>query len=129
MASTGWWVMDGTQIAKTLRPRKLVLVVEDDAWIRSFMRDVLCDEGYDVIEASDGRTAIRLAEDQLPDVLLLDIAMPEITGVEVLRHLRSRRRTRKLPVVVVSAYPRVLPAGDEDTVAAILAKPVHVEKL
>jgi DNA-binding response OmpR family regulator len=106
-----------------------VLVVEDDAWIRWFMCDVLSDEGYEVIEAADGRTAIRLVEEYSPHIVLLDVAMPEVTGVEVLRHLRSVRRTRTLPVVVVSAYPRVLQPIDEASVACILIKPIHVETL
>src|SRR5712692_8152405 len=111
------------------RYRKRVLVVEDDAWIRWFMRDVLSDEGYEVIEAADGRTAIRLVDEYSPHIVLLDVAMPGVTGVEVLRHLRSRRRTRTLPVVVVSAYPRVLTPDDETSVACILPKPVQIEKL
>jgi DNA-binding response OmpR family regulator len=109
--------------------RKRVLVVEDDAWIRWFMRDVLSEEGYEVLEAADGRTAIRLVDECPPHVMLLDIAMPGVTGVEVLRHLRSRRRTRTLPVVVVSAYPRVMTPLDEATVACIISKPLRIEKL
>ncbi len=107
--------------------RKRVLVVEDDAWIRWFMCDVLADDGYEVIEAADGRTAIRLADETPPHVMLLDIAMPGVTGVEVLRPLRSRRRTRTLPVVVVSAYPRVLTPVDEESVACVLNKPLQIE--
>ena len=111
------------------RDRKRALVVEDDAWIRWFMCDVLADEGYEVVEAADGRTAIRLVEECPPDIVLLDIAMPGVTGVEVLRNLRSRRRTRTLPVVVVSAYPRVLTPDDEASVACTINKPLRIEKL
>jgi CheY-like chemotaxis protein len=109
--------------------RKRVLVVEDDAWIRCFMCDVLSDEGYDVLEAADGRTAIRLVDENPPHIMLLDIAMPGVTGVEVLRHLRGRRRTRTLPVLVVSAYPRVLTPDDEASVACVLTKPLRIDKL
>ena len=111
------------------RDRKRVLIVEDDAWIRWFMCDVLVDEGYEVMDAADGRTAIRLVDECLPHIVLLDIAMPGVTGVEVLRHLRSRRRTRTLPVVVVSAYPRVLTPDDEASVACTINKPLQIEKL
>jgi two-component system phosphate regulon response regulator PhoB len=111
------------------RDRKRVLVVEDDAWIRWFMCDVLSDEGYEVIEAADGQTAIRLVDECSPHIVLLDIAMPGVTGVEVLRNLRSRRRTRTLPVVVVSAYPRVLTPDDEASVACVLNKPLQIERL
>jgi DNA-binding response OmpR family regulator len=109
--------------------RKRVLVVEDDAWIRWFMCDVLSDEGYEVLEAADGHTAIRLVDECPPHVMLLDIAMPGVTGVEVLRHLRSRRRTRTLPVIIVSAYPRVLTPVDEASVECILNKPLRIEQL
>ncbi len=111
------------------RYRKRVLVVEDDAWIRWFMCDVLSEEGYQVLEAADGRTAIRLVDENPPHVMLLDIAMPGVTGVEVLRHLRSRRRTRTLPVLVISAYPRVLTPDDEASVACVLTKPLRIDKL
>jgi DNA-binding response OmpR family regulator len=111
------------------RDRKRVLVVEDDAWIRWFMCDVLTDDGYEVIEAADGQTAMRLVDECSPNIILLDIAMPGVTGVEVLRQLRSRRRTRTLPVVVVSAYPRVLTPLDETSVACMISKPLQIEKL
>ncbi len=121
--------MERTRV-NNLRPlRKRVLVVEDDGWIRRFMRDLLSDEGYEVLEAADGRTAIRLASELLPDVLLLDVTMPELNGVDVLRHLRSRRRTRSLPVIVVSAYPRVVPRDAVVTVSCVLVKPVEVDLL
>jgi CheY-like chemotaxis protein len=106
-----------------------VLVVEDDGWIRAFMCDVLSDEGYEVIEAADGRTAIRLAAEDSPDIMLLDYAMPDFTGIDVLRHLRSARRTRSLPVIVVSAYSRVLSEDKLTSVARVLVKPVEAEVL
>src|SRR5207237_7568793 len=65
-----------------------VLVIEDDAWIRSFVREVLVEEGYVVIEAADGGTGLRLADQHSPDVVLLDLAMPEFTGVDVLHGLK-----------------------------------------
>lgn len=111
------------------RDRKLVLVAEDDPWIRGFMRDVLSDEGYDVIEASDGRAALRLVEERSPNILLLDIAMPEFTGVDVLYELTSRRRAPAVRVVVVTAYWRVLPANHEASVAGVVTKPFEVEDL
>src|SRR5438067_2487108 len=71
-----------------------VLIIEDDAWIRSFIREVLADEGYVVIEAADGGTGLRLADQHNPDVVLLDLAMPEFTGVDVLHGLKRMARTR-----------------------------------
>src|SRR5438128_5110496 len=117
------------QVGDRVRYRKRVLVVEDDSWNRWVMRDILSDEGYEVIEAADGRTGLRLVEEYSPDIVLLDIAMPDFTGVDVLHHLRSRRRTRNLPVVIVSAYPRVLPPSDAATVTSIFVKPVRLDDL
>ena len=110
------------------RPKR-ILVVEDDAWIRTFIRDVLTDEGYDVVEAADGRTSLRLAAARPPDLVLLDLAMPELTGVDVLHELKRARGTQPVPVLVLSAYTRVLPACDANSVAAVLSKPLDVERL
>ena len=112
-----------TRMVKKLRK---VLVVEDDAWIRKFLRDLLSDEGYQVLEAADGHTGLRLAGLHRPDIMLLDLAMPEYTGVDLLRDLRHDTRTRRIPVVVLSAYPDVLPAKDAENLAAVLAKPLNV---
>jgi len=109
--------------------RKQALIVEDDAWIRRFMCDVLADERYGVLEAADGSSGIRLATEHSPDLVLLDLALPGVTGVDVIRSLKRSRRTRHVPVVVLSAYPRVLSSGDAQSVAQVLAKPVDVDCL
>src|SRR5690348_6273367 len=85
-----------------------VLLVEDDAWIRTFLCDVLSDAGYTVLEAADGRTGLRLAEQERPQLMLLDLAMPEFTGVDVLTELRRNAWARKLPVLILSAYANLL---------------------
>jgi CheY-like chemotaxis protein len=121
--------MQHRPVANTRSRQKRVLVVEDDGWIRRVMRDLLSDEGYEVVEAADGRTAIRLVAEHCPDVMLLDLAMPDFSGADVLLELRSRRRTRALPVVVVSAYPRVLTTISAGSVSCVLMKPVHVDNL
>ena len=110
------------------RPRR-VLLIEDDAWIRTFLRDVLNDEGYVVIEAADGRTGLRLAFEESPDVVLLDLAMPEFTGMDVLHGLKHLPRTRGIPVLILSAYGAVLGAADLASVAGVLGKPTDVPTL
>ena len=114
--------------SKQRRSRRLFLV-EDDAWIRTFLRDVLSDEGYLVSEAADGRTALRMIQERPPDLLLLDLAMPEITGQDVLHELKRSRKTRHLPVLIISAYARVLPAAETDSVSGVLPKPLVVATL
>jgi DNA-binding response OmpR family regulator len=109
-------------------PRR-VLVVEDDAWIRTFLCDVLTDEGYVVLEAADGKTGLRLAFEESPDVVLLDLAMPEITGMDVLHGMRRMQRTRSIPVLILSAYTAVLGPSDASSVAGVHEKPVDVPAL
>jgi CheY-like chemotaxis protein len=119
----------GSTSRTTLSAPRRVLLIEDDAWIRSFLRDLLTDEGYVVIEAADGRTGLRLAFDEWPDVILLDLAMPEFTGMDVLHGLKRMQRTRTIPVLIISAYAAVLAASDISSVAGILSKPTDVPTL
>ena len=122
------YVRGRTQKSTLGRPRR-VLLIEDDAWIRTFLRDVLTDEGYVVIEAADGRTGLRLAFEEGPDVVLLDLAMPEFTGMDVLHGLKHLPRTRAIPVLILSAYSAVLAASDLASVAGVLGKPIDVPTL
>jgi CheY-like chemotaxis protein len=115
-------------VAAAPRQRR-VLLIEDDAWIRTFLRDVLSDEGYGVVEAADGRTGLRAATDDCPDLILLDLAMPEFTGVDVLHGLKRSPRTRSVPVLVLSAFAGVLPDRDAASVAGVLTKPIETGKL
>lgn len=110
------------------RPRR-VLLVEDDAWIRTFLRDVLLDAGYVVLEAADGRTGLRLAEQEHPHLLLLDLAMPEFTGLDVLTQLARNADTRDIPVLVLSAYVNLLELREAGPVAGVLSKPIDVSEL
>jgi DNA-binding response OmpR family regulator len=116
-------------MTNALQCRRRILLIEDDWWIRTFLCDVLTDEGYAVIEAADGRTGLRLAVEECPDIVLLDLAMPEFTGMDVVRELRRGPVTRTLPVLVLSAFTRLLAAPDVTSVAGVLSKPVDVVML
>lgn len=78
----------------------LLLVVDDEAGILRLIKLELSAQGFRVITASNGEEALRLAEEQRPDAVLLDIMMPEITGLEVMRRLRERTN---VPVLLVTA--------------------------
>jgi two-component system KDP operon response regulator KdpE len=80
------------------------LVVEDDAAIRALIAAALTGEGYRVLEAPDGRTALATASDMQPDVVLLDIGLPDIDGLTILRTLKNDDRLRRIPVVMVTAW-------------------------
>jgi CheY-like chemotaxis protein len=88
--------------------RGTVLVIDDDAWIRSVIADFLIQDGFLVEQAADGTTGLRIAEHFQPDVILLDLALPMRSGLEVLQQLRRRLPTREIPVIIVSAYAMLL---------------------
>ena len=104
-----------------------VLVVEDDPWIRALLTDLLAAEGFEVEQASNGPSAIRLANEQHPDLVLLDLAMPEMSGTQVLRKLKADHDTDKVPVIVVSAYTRHLGSDDARLADGIIEKPFDLE--
>jgi CheY-like chemotaxis protein len=103
---------------------RLVLVVEDDEDTRDALGEVLADEGYSVSEASDGATALRRLRSQRPDLMLLDLGLPEMRGEELLRTKASDPALTSIPVVVLSGAtrPPELPG-----VAAVIAKPFDIE--
>jgi len=105
-----------------------VLVVDDDPGIRASLRQALAYEGYRVSVAEDGRAALRMAREQPPDVVVLDVMMPGIDGIEVCRRLREGG---DVPVLMLTARDAVadrvngLDAGADD----YLAKPFALDEL
>ena len=81
---------------------KTVLIVDDEAESRSLLREILVAGGYGVLEASDGQTALELFEKQKIHLLIVDRAMPGMSGLELLSNLRQKEI--KVPAVIVSAY-------------------------
>jgi DNA-binding response OmpR family regulator len=96
--------------------RPLVLVADDDPDILTLVRFRLEREGYDVVGASDGQTALDLALEREPDVAVLDVTMPRLDGYEVTRRLRRHHRTRATAVILLTA--RVQEADVQEGVAA-----------
>ena len=84
-----------------MTPSQLILVIEDDLSILTGLSMNLKFEGYDVLQAQDGRTGLQRALDERPDLLVLDVMLPQMNGYEVIRELRQRGRD--VPVVMLSA--------------------------
>jgi len=82
---------------------ELILVVEDNEKNRKLVRDVLTFKGYQIIEAETGEEGVRLAKERLPKLVLMDIQLPGIDGIEALRRIRSDDTTRAIPVLAVTA--------------------------
>jgi CheY-like chemotaxis protein len=109
--------------------RKLVLVVEDDESVSSLLIDLLEERGYDAMPALDGQTAIELARKHLPHLITLDLALPGSDGHQVLASLKADARTRDIPIVVISAFTQILPAGERKKLAYLLGKPFDVTEV
>src|SRR5204863_3032627 len=80
-----------------------VLVVEDEDALATLLRYNLDKEGYEPTVAGDGEEALIAVDERMPDVVILDWMLPKISGVEVCRRLRSRRETRNIPIIMLTA--------------------------
>jgi two-component system cell cycle response regulator DivK len=83
---------------------KRILIVEDNEIDVRLLKDILEMRGYDTLQTGDGLEAINLAFANLPDLILMDIRLPEISGLEVTRRLRGDERSRRIPIVAVTAF-------------------------
>lgn len=81
---------------------KTILVVDDDPDARTYMTTVLEDNGYATLTANDGDEALGKIEQQLPDLVALDVAMPEKSGVAVYRALKENERLKGVPVIIIT---------------------------
>ena len=82
---------------------ELILVVEDNDKNRKLVRDVLTFKGYEIIEAETGEEGVRLAQERHPSLILMDIRLPGIDGIEALRRLRVEQATRGIPIMAMTA--------------------------
>jgi two-component system cell cycle response regulator DivK len=83
---------------------KRILIVEDNKLDAKLLKDILETRGYETLQTGDGLEAISLALAHLPDLILMDIQLPEISGLEVTRRLRGDDRSRHIPIVAVTAF-------------------------
>ncbi len=81
---------------------RTILFVEDEAILQKTFGDMLGSVGYKVISAMDGEAAVRLAKTQKPDLVLLDLILPKMSGFEVLKALKEDPNTRLIPVIILS---------------------------
>ena len=109
----------------------IILVIEDYSDSRTLLSSLLRAKGYKVMEARDGVEGLRQANRTPPDLILMDLAMPEMDGVEATRQLRQRQVLARTPIFAISAYATAdvkhdaLAAG----CAEVFIKPLDIEKL
>jgi CheY-like chemotaxis protein len=109
--------------------RAAVLVVDDDTDARVIYGTYLRAMGCDVFTAADGRRAIDEAKNLLPDVIVMDLAMPRLDGWEAIRQLRDSSWTRRIPIIAVSAVPLSRETAFDAGCDAYLMKPCEPQVL
>jgi CheY-like chemotaxis protein len=106
-----------------------VLVVDDERQIRNLLKEFLTSEAYEVILASNGKEAIDITEREHPEVILLDLKMPGIGGIEVCQRLKEDPKTQFIPIIVVTGYvdnkTHAIEAGADD----FIHKPINLSEL
>jgi two-component system cell cycle response regulator DivK len=108
--------------------KKTVLVVEDNELNMKLFNDLLEAHGYNVVQTRDGLSALELARKHKPDLILMDIQLPEVSGIEVTKWLKEDEELRKIPVIAVTAFAM---KGDEQKIReggceAYISKPISV---
>ena len=89
---------------------KRILVIEDTEDNRQIIRDLLSSVGYELIEAADGAEGVALARSQNPDLILMDIQLPQMDGYEATRRIRAIPELARVPIIAVTSYAL---SGDE----------------
>ena len=106
--------------------RKCVLIVEDDPLSMKVASAIFAAQGYHVLQAMDGARGLELARREHPDLIITDVQMPGISGLEVSRHLKADEATRNIPIIVTTSY-----LLDEKEIRAsgcdgFMAKPINM---
>lgn len=110
---------------------KNVMVVEDNEKNRKLMRVVLKAKGYNIIEAATGEEALNLLKNQKPDIILMDIQLPGIDGLTLIKQIKASVITKDIPIIAVTAYAM---KGDEQKILdtgcnAYISKPINTQEL
>jgi two-component system cell cycle response regulator DivK len=109
---------------------KTVLIVEDNELNMKLFHDLLEAHGYDTLQTRDGVEALKIAREHKPDLILMDIQLPEVSGLEVAKWIKEDDALRSIPIVAVTAFAM---KGDEEKIRqggceAYIAKPISVAK-
>ena len=107
---------------------KTVLIVEDNELNMKLFHDLLESKGYNILQTRDGLDALRIARKHRPDLILMDIQLPEVSGLEVTKWIKEDDELKSIPVIAVTAFAM---KGDEEKIReggceAYIAKPISV---
>lgn len=107
---------------------KTVLIVEDNELNMKLFDDLLSAHGYTTVKTRDGRDAVDLVNDHMPDLIIMDIQLPEISGIEVTQKIKAQDNIKHIPIIAVTAFAM---KGDEEKIRAggcedYISKPISV---
>ena len=103
--------------------RKVILNVEDNEANRKIVRYLFTSKGYKVIEAMDGEEGVRMAEQERPDIILMDVQLPKMDGYEATRRIKANPALREIPIIAVTSFAlsgdnvKAMEAGCDDYIA------------
>lgn len=110
--------------------QKTVLIVEDHHDIRQMTRYMVESFGYSVIEAKDGFEAIKEAKDRRPDLILMDVAMPQMNGITAATLIRRQNDFENVPIIAVTAYGKeYMDEAEAYGFDEVIEKPVYMDKI
>lgn len=110
---------------------KKILIVEDNELNAKLFKDILEANGYDAIESRDGLNVVAIVKDQRPDLVLMDIQLPNVSGIDIITELKADDALKAIPVIAVTAFAmqededRILASGCE----SYIAKPIDISQL
>ncbi|MEO0496118.1 MAG: response regulator [Pseudomonadota bacterium] len=109
---------------------KKVMIVEDNDLNMKLFNDLLEARGYETVQSRDGINAVEIARAERPDLILMDIQLPEVSGLTVTQHLKDDAELHTIPVIAVTAFAMT---GDEERIRqggceAYISKPISVQK-
>ncbi len=111
--------------------QKKILLVEDNEFNRKIVRDLLVRQPYDLTEAHDGEAGVAAARREKPDLIIMDVQLPKISGLDATRQIRAQPETAKIPIIVVTSF--ALSGDDKKAMdagaSAYLAKPYSPRQL
>jgi two-component system cell cycle response regulator DivK len=110
---------------------KTILIVEDEPKNMKLLRDLLQRFGYEIIEALDGEQGVKMAGEEIPDLILMDIMMPKMDGLEATRIIKADAKTRHIPIIALTSY--AMKGDRERTIASgcngYIAKPIDIQEV
>jgi two-component system, cell cycle response regulator DivK len=111
--------------------RKRILVVEDDRLSLVLLRQLLTAQGYEILQSPEGWDGISRARNEQPDLILMDIQLPDISGLDAILLLKQDDQTRDIPIIAVTAFvtPEVKAKALKSGCDAYVAKPLNISNL